>query len=252
MCGGTPTCPAATPNRGGLSPRVRGNPSRLRGLATCLGSIPACAGEPRRRHCRQPANGVYPRVCGGTCPSATQPADRMGLSPRVRGNHRHRPHPGALGGSIPACAGEPLSVVAASGHRKVYPRVCGGTGRLYNAGRTLLGLSPRVRGNRRPASADARPDGSIPACAGEPPADDALVDFVKVYPRVCGGTVPDHLANALLPGLSPRVRGNHQLWRWGYGNRRSIPACAGEPIQRQRIPNVQRVYPRVCGGTVAR
>ena len=76
----------------GLSPRVRGN------LLTCI----TASDIPRA---------VYPRVCGGThrrgCIASTD--DWIG--------------------SIPACAGEPISEVR--GHRpvlaRVYPRVCGGT-----------------------------------------------------------------------------------------------------------------------------
>ena len=50
----------------GLSPRVRGNLIRLDGHAVVRGSIPACAGEPRRAYCAIIPNAVYPRVCGGT------------------------------------------------------------------------------------------------------------------------------------------------------------------------------------------
>ena len=50
---------------------------------------------------------------------------------------------------------------------------------------------------------------------------------VTVYPRVCGGTLfTDH---TLLPwmGLSPRVRGNLEMFLLAYLCPRSIPACAG-------------------------
>ena len=71
----------------GLSPPVRGNPPLLRLQRKCLGSIPACAGEPVGSVQVQVAGGVYPRLCGGT------------------------PYPfrraAAALGSIPACAGEP-------------------------------------------------------------------------------------------------------------------------------------------------
>ena len=51
------------------------------------------------------------------------------------------------------------------------------------------------------------------------------------------------------PGLSPRVRGNPLAWVFPYSNRRSIPACAGEPTQKFCACSLYRVYPRVCGGT---
>ena len=51
-------------------------------------------------------------------------------------------------GSIPACAGEPLSVVCLFPTFRVYPRVCGGTLIWQILVSLAMGLSPRVRGNR--------------------------------------------------------------------------------------------------------
>ena len=51
----------------------------------------------------------------------------------------------------------------------------------------------------------------------------------KVYPRVCGGTARRLTAWTSLAGLSPRVRGNLYPRLMSRVERRSIPACAGEP-----------------------
>ena len=51
------------------------------------------------------------------------------------------------------------------------------------------------------------------------------------------------------PGLSPRVRGNHQFHIYPISYPGSIPACAGEPGEAQATAGLERVYPRVCGGT---
>ena len=66
VCGGTIATRTAARCASGLSPRVRGNPPNLAMRHAHQGSIPACAGEPRRRGCRRPSPRVYPRVCGGT------------------------------------------------------------------------------------------------------------------------------------------------------------------------------------------
>ena len=171
------------------------------------GSIPAGAGEPDRVGIDRTL-GVYPRGCGGTCRfcrarscGGTGCADwrGLGLSPRVRGNldrhprgseparfgrnmtalrgsipagscrHSSRSPDEVAGGSIPAGAGEPASLVCCI----VYPRGCGGTD--VDADRSR-GLSPRVRGNPSPRRGrrchpnrrTVRPEGSIPAGAGEP------------------------------------------------------------------------------------
>ena len=209
MCGGTIRCPTPIVSCGGLSPRVRGNPLRQLNSVYDERSIPACAGEPRASLCPRTTREVYPRVCGGTSCSRPKISGIRGLSPRVRGNLDVGDSRDAGGGSIPACAGEPLRLSPAPGVARVYPRVCGGTTALTRKVYSVPGLSPRVRGNlaRCPLR---RGDGrSIPACAGEPPLGTRGAFGQPVYPRVCGGTgyprhdIPPHT------GLSPRVRGNH-------------------------------------------
>ena len=73
--------------------------------------------------------------------------------------------------------------------------------------------------------------------------------MTAVYPRVCGGT-PYSASNSMArAGLSPRVRGNRVTVGSGVGVGRSIPACAGEPVRPWRSAALDKVYPRVCGGT---
>ena len=74
-----------------------------------LGSIPACAGEPWLLVALRWRHRVYPRVCGGTRVVIPEDGLYEGLSPRVRGNPRLTFRLCAGIGSIPACAGEPLS-----------------------------------------------------------------------------------------------------------------------------------------------
>ena len=50
---------------------------------------------------------VYPRVCGGADLDTRDTGRSEGLSPRVRGSHRHASRISAARRSIPACAGEP-------------------------------------------------------------------------------------------------------------------------------------------------
>ena len=52
-----------------------------------------------------------------------------------------------------------------------------------------------------------------------------------------------------MPGLSPRVRGNQGAVGESQPGRRSIPACAGEPLYLIPCVCISTVYPRVCGGT---
>ena len=233
----------------GLSPRVRGNRGGPVRPHLELGSIPARAGEPSGRCKRFKHKG--------------------GLSPRVRGNPFRPARTRVSDGSIPARAGEPRGEKNENRPHEVYPRACGGTGVRggLNAppgvypracGGTLavcrptggvLGLSPRVRGNRGFRHATRAPPRSIPARAGEPPSRRTGGSRGRVYPRACGGTVVAGIIGRIPGGLSPRVRGNHPqsiVRRRCHG---SIPARAGEPSTGGSARHQAQVYPRACGGT---
>ena len=95
----------------GLSPRARGNHTEIVIPFIIMGSIPACAGEPRTAETHAAARKVYPRVRGGTAGThrgydrapvyprvrggtaqvAAAPGAGEGLSPRARGNLRQIP-----------------------------------------------------------------------------------------------------------------------------------------------------------------
>ena len=192
-------------------------------------SIPARAGEPLSAARSPDWGSVYPRACGGATWRAACTKACPGLSPRVRGSRRPLWSWSAIGGSIPARAGEPAALVVLECHRWVYPRACGGAscGRPKTSG--TAGLSPRVRGSHSEGKFTHANRGSIPARAGEPSEDHACHDWHKVYPRACGGaTLPSPAAFAA-SGLSPRVRGSRRHAVHEHEARGSIPARAGEP-----------------------
>ena len=187
----------------------------------------------------------------------------------MRGNRRWKGRNRRWDGSIPARAGEPQSAALGSQLVRVYPRACGGTDiaalnitnsgglpracggtsfRFIDAGANQ-GLSPRVRGNRDRAEIVANVERSIPARAGEPPANCLIDPSAGVYPRACGGTVLIIRIRARGVGLSPRVRGNRPAGTRVLGAPGSIPARAGEPYHRLPATCTTRVYPRACGGT---
>ena len=147
-CGGTERGISFYRFNNGLSPRVRGNPTRPATPSSPGGSIPARAGEPAGRSDAPRHRGVYPRACGGT-----KDSDELtwiyakGLSPRVRGN---------------------LAATAKGQGHRVYPRACGGTVYKYPQSFYAVGLSPRVRGNRILVRYYHNNLRSIPARAGEP------------------------------------------------------------------------------------
>ena len=250
VCGGTDFFRPVECGCYGLSPRVRGNQFCPIVYPSTDRSIPACAGEPGHDVLRWQRGEVYPRVCGGTADRCPAALESLGLSPRVRGNHLHKPLVSVRLRSIPACAGEPRGSEVWLIKPRVYPRVCGGTSSIWAMASIPTGLSPRVRGNQNVCTARRRRPRSIPACAGEPISRRLYQISSTVYPRVCGGTLGARRRCQFDPGLSPRVRGNHSSRVTIPVSHRSIPACAGEPTVGSASRIASRVYPRVCGGTM--
>ena len=152
----------------GLSPRVRGSPLQAHTGQVTMRSIPACAGEPQRDRKERAFEEVYPRVCGGAAVWMMGLLVHGGLSPRVRGSPAGSWVDAAAVGSIPACAGEPITGSRSLGLDAVYPRVCGGASVSRGQRLRSSGLSPRVRGSRDRGHPTHRRQRSIPACAGEP------------------------------------------------------------------------------------
>ena len=94
----------------GLSPRGRGNRPTLPGRQPTSGSIPAWAGQPNRPGPRRNGRRVYPRVGGATSALASSRCSRSGLSPRGRGNPPGGAWTTTARRSIPAWAGQPVSL----------------------------------------------------------------------------------------------------------------------------------------------
>ena len=175
-------------------------------------------------------------------------AGQIGLSPRGRGKHSRPQRRLSRRGSIPAWAGETDEPVPCWRRGEVYPRVGGGN-RVYTS--TLQdsrGLSPRGRGKHGQDVSQPQRLRSIPAWAGETEPAVHVKLFLTVYPRVGGGNRCKWRMPDLSTGLSPRGRGKPRLSVVHSGQRRSIPAWAGEtPAIRCEYARI-RVYPRVGGG----
>ena len=231
-CGGTSIEYPTLSCRLGLSPRLRGNASSRKKLPILSGSIPALAGERESPRFVFSRGKVYPRACGGTSRATCGNGRGEGLSPRLRGNALLTPSPSISAGSIPALAGERQMVRHLRMQIGVYPRACGGT---VPGCRMLLfaaGLSPRLRGNGMQIGLRTPSKGSIPALAGERPGHIRTGYGYRVYPRACGGTMRCPGATCVATGLSPRLRGNVGCCRYFSIGCGSIPALAGERLDR--------------------
>ena len=216
----------------GLSPPTRGNRLGTKATASGIRSIPAHAGEPRKRSRRAAAPRVYPRPRGGTFLMFKLVTIIGGLSPPTRGNLFVGDTRALDRRSIPAHAGEPSRRSWRLGTRWVYPRPRGGTTMHTQQRLNIEGLSPPTRGNPEQYTAGIRRRGSIPAHAGEPRRGRRRFAPKKVYPRPRGGTRLGEPADFRPIGLSPPTRGNPLRGRHLAGGVGSIPAHAGEPLAR--------------------
>ena len=214
-----------------------------------LGSIPACTGKPLPYLLPPEEGEVYPRMYGETIASCDADRWRRGLSPHVRGNQRIALPYCIMYRSIPACTGKPPRNVSAATPSEVYPRMYGETRYNRSPISSRPGLSPHVRGNRRPGVQHFPGGGSIPACTGKPPTHGLFWVPGAVYPRMYGETLLHLLQPARYLGLSPHVRGNRApagSCPTGLG---SIPACTGKPVGGRPAWRARRVYPRMYGET---
>ena len=212
----------------GLSPRGRGKLGLSLRWARMRRSIPAWAGETRRRAYQRAAIGVYPRVGGGNDSRSRRLLSSGGLSPRGRGKpwfliYAIIPHR-----SIPAWAGETRHDRGVCGQPGVYPRVGGGNTNRGIGGGGAYGLSPRGRGKPRTFARRRISRRSIPAWAGETICGGCGAYSRRVYPRVGGGNCSRRDAAQTAAGLSPRGRGKPTPSNAARYHARSIPAWAGE------------------------
>ena len=146
--------------------------------------------------------------------------------------------------------------------------MCGEHRRPVPARRNRTGSSPRVRGTQERRARDDRPEGIIPACAGNTNGSRSPTPPDRDHPRVCGEHHPPLASPLDGRGSSPRVRGTpdhapgpsriHGIIPACAGNTRRIggkrhdmagiiPACAGNTTPARPAPNWTRDHPRVCG-----
>ena len=166
-------------------------------------------------------------MCGELPGHSGASSASSGSSPRVRGTPGFRapPRPG----------------------RPVHPRVCGELPIRRDFSHTFSGSSPRVRGTLTRGWVDAAHWRFIPACAGNSPARRGIVSARPVHPRVCGELDGGERAALAATGSSPRVRGTQRRTFAADGQRRFIPACAGNSGLAGAVRRDRPVHPRVCG-----
>ena len=150
----------------GSSPHARGTPLTNFPNASVHGIIPACAGNtpPKRNSIRRRED--HPRMRGEHVRKRTSTPIMPGSSPHARGT----PKDGVCGTFniriIPACAGNTLRRRLQVGDIRDHPRMRGEHEMITINTIDDLGSSPHARGTPDEPQAPERPNGIIPACAG--------------------------------------------------------------------------------------
>ena len=151
----------------GPSPLARGKQRRHSTWPTLTGTIPARAGETKRRKRGKVGSRDHPRSRGGNLCKRSFLFLGGGPSPLARGKHTPCTCRPCNQGTIPARAGETISDSARYSPLRDHPRSRGGNVALSRDGAQVWGPSPLARGKLRGADQLARPAGTIPARAGE-------------------------------------------------------------------------------------
>ena len=247
MCGERSVSLSTAAVKCGSSPHVRGTreferPGEWRGRF-----IPACAGNAKPAGGLHGSAPVHPRMCGERNPTGPMVRPVRGSSPHVRGTLEATPaaQPGAR--FIPACAGNALPRSKAARCQPVHPRMCGERGSSGLTGSTIRGSSPHVRGTHAGSAVEREISRFIPACAGNASPARPCCCPAPVHPRMCGERAADRAGARGSGGSSPHVRGTRLAVARGGGERRFIPACAGNASMPTPMWPATSVHPRMCG-----
>ena len=189
-----------------------------------------------------------PACAGNSTTTGVERWQTYGSSPRVRGTRARRSVGPRQRRFIPACAGNSRAS-GRCGHSRLrfIPACAGNSEGVVAANSVSDGSSPRVRGTRRSAHHPLPGERFIPACAGNSRCARGWPSRWSVHPRVCGELWNSTGFCRSPVGSSPRVRGTQEGAAVAAGERRFIPACAGNSSATSATSAPFTVHPRVCG-----
>ena len=231
----------------GSSPRMRGILRELCASRKAARFIPAHAGNSDRTGLPGTALSVHPRACGEFDGAAWSVGWRDGSSPRMRGIRPAAAPSPPRRRFIPAHAGNSRCRCGCPGGGAVHPRACG----EFKCGKprrsAASGSSPRMRGIRSMHRSYLLRARFIPAHAGNSAAGHPRGCGRAVHPRACGEFAVADPEQEVTHGSSPRMRGIRRRLGDGAGQRRFIPAHAGNSRRLLAVRTSSAVHPRACG-----
>ena len=190
---------------------------------------------------------VHPRERGEHPGPLSAGNSTRGSSPRARGtrgreHQRRRSHR-----FIPASAGNTATCAPASRYPPVHPRERGEHQCIPTESRRWYGSSPRARGTPSRPTRTGSGWRFIPASAGNTLALAGCATTSPVHPGERGEHSRSPTVRLTTDGSSPRARGTLGRRRQDRGDRRFIPASAGNTSRSWRMLSATPVHPRERG-----
>ena len=177
--------------------------------------------------CQAVLRGAHPRRCGADPVGSATAARTSGSSPQVRGRSAGENGRSVPWGLIPAGAGQMIWAINFLG--------------------CPVGSSPQVRGRCKYFAGAMHFSGLIPAGAGQIPDPTRPDPSLSAHPRRCGADRTRMFCRIRMMGSSPQVRGRCGGHLHEAGQKRLIPAGAGQICASPTGAHAPSAHPRRCG-----
>ena len=236
-----------TPPLAGSSPLARGTHWVAAEVAGPAGLIPAREGNTGRLQKAVASRWAHPRSRGEHKVTPYAPCFCSGSSPLARGPRADGLADAALGGLIPARAGNTWFRAGCALIRRAHPRSRGEHRQLKTDDLLALGSSPLARGTRIFGGPHDDYSGLIPARAGNTQVEGLETLEARAHPRSRGEHIVPRQNGKGSVGSSPLARGTQRPLIASPPPHGLIPARAGNTFLQGATDFVMWAHPRSRG-----
>ena len=229
-------------------PRMRGEHSAMTSSSRATsGSSPHARGTPSRTPHSRTGRRLIPACAGNTAFSASRRAS-FSAHPRMRGEHALGiPAGNAEHGSSPHARGTRPGTRAVPRATAAHPRMRGEHAPGLWVVAVVGGSSPHARGTHGDGRLQRECGRLIPACAGNTWRRRTREPWRTAHPRMRGEHTTGMFRSRARFGSSPHARGTPEVTGLEYGEKRLIPACAGNTDLHSTAASCRAAHPRMRG-----